>query len=46
MPTVEQAVALGLTAAEYELICEQIGRVPNEVELAVFSLMWSGHCAY
>ncbi len=46
MPTVEQAVALGLTAAEYELICAQIGRAPNEVELAVFSLMWSEHCAY
>ncbi|MBW3607667.1 MAG: phosphoribosylformylglycinamidine synthase subunit PurL [Actinobacteria bacterium] len=46
MPTVEQAVSLGLTPAEYELICEQIGRTPNEVELAVFSLMWSEHCAY
>jgi len=46
MPTVEQAVALGLTPAEYELICDQIGRTPNEVELAVFSLMWSEHCAY
>ncbi|HEV2057810.1 MAG TPA: phosphoribosylformylglycinamidine synthase subunit PurL [Solirubrobacteraceae bacterium] len=46
MPTVEQAVVLGLTPAEYELICEQIGRTPNEVELAVFSLMWSEHCAY
>ncbi len=46
MPTVEQAVALGLTADEYALICEQIGRAPNEVELAVFSLMWSEHCAY
>ncbi len=46
MPTVEQAVALGLTPAEYALICEQIGREPNEVELAVFSLMWSEHCAY
>ena len=46
MPTVEQAVALGLTPAEYALICEKIGREPNEVELAVFSLMWSEHCAY
>jgi phosphoribosylformylglycinamidine synthase subunit PurL len=46
MPTVEQAVALGLTPDEYGLICEQIGREPNEVELAVFSLMWSEHCAY
>ena len=46
MPTVEQAVALGLTAAEFALVGEQLGREPNEVELAVFSLMWSEHCAY
>ena len=46
MPTVDQAVALGLTPAEYELIVEQMGRAPNQVELAVFSLMWSEHCAY
>jgi phosphoribosylformylglycinamidine synthase subunit PurL len=37
---------LGLTDAEYELICDKLGREPNEVELAVFSLMWSEHCAY
>jgi phosphoribosylformylglycinamidine synthase subunit PurL len=38
--------ALGLTDAEYELICEQLGREPNRVELAMFSLLWSEHCAY
>src|SRR3954449_6094096 len=37
---------LGLTDAEYELICDKLGRDPNEVELAMFSLMWSEHCAY
>ena len=37
---------LGLTDSEYELIVEKLGREPNEVELAVFSLMWSEHCAY
>ncbi|MGH2942303.1 MAG: phosphoribosylformylglycinamidine synthase subunit PurL, partial [Solirubrobacteraceae bacterium] len=46
MPTVEQAVALGLTEPEFELIAGKLGREPNEVELAVFSLMWSEHCAY
>src|SRR4051794_37513239 len=46
MPTVEQAVALGLTPDEFELIRADLGREPNEVELAVFSLMWSEHCAY
>ncbi|HXS48004.1 MAG TPA: phosphoribosylformylglycinamidine synthase subunit PurL [Solirubrobacterales bacterium] len=45
----EQAAAykeLGLTDAEYELICEKLGREPNGVELAMFSLLWSEHCAY
>jgi phosphoribosylformylglycinamidine synthase II len=37
---------LGLTDAEYDGICERLGRVPNALELAVFSLMWSEHCAY
>jgi len=38
--------ALGLTDAEYDLIVEKLGREPNRLELAVFSLMWSEHCAY
>jgi len=38
--------ALGLTDAEYELIQGKLGRDPNGLELAVFSLMWSEHCAY
>jgi phosphoribosylformylglycinamidine synthase len=37
---------LGLTDAEYELIVEKLGREPNDVELAMFSLLWSEHCAY
>ncbi len=37
---------LGLTDAEYERICALIERDPNEVELAMFSLLWSEHCAY
>jgi phosphoribosylformylglycinamidine synthase subunit PurL len=37
---------LGLTDSEYERICELLGREPNALELAVFSLMWSEHCAY
>ena len=37
---------LGLTDAEYDRIVERLGREPNGVELAVFSLMWSEHCAY
>lgn len=37
---------LGLTDHEFELICEKMGREPNGVELAMFSLLWSEHCAY
>ena len=39
-------IALGLTDHEFELICEKMGREPNGVELAMFSLLWSEHCAY
>ncbi|HKG04538.1 MAG TPA: phosphoribosylformylglycinamidine synthase subunit PurL [Conexibacter sp.] len=38
--------ALGLTDAEYDLILDKLGREPNAVELSMFSLMWSEHCAY
>jgi phosphoribosylformylglycinamidine synthase II len=38
--------ALGLTDFEYGRICELIDREPNKVELAMFSLLWSEHCAY
>jgi phosphoribosylformylglycinamidine synthase subunit PurL len=45
-PTVEDALALGLTRAEYELVCAKQGCAPNQVELAMYSLLWSEHCAY
>jgi phosphoribosylformylglycinamidine synthase subunit PurL len=37
---------LGLSDAEYEGIVARLGREANGLELAVFSLMWSEHCAY
>jgi phosphoribosylformylglycinamidine synthase subunit PurL len=46
LPTVDDAVALGLTRDEYALVCDKLGRTPNQVELAMFSLLWSEHCAY
>jgi phosphoribosylformylglycinamidine synthase subunit PurL len=37
---------LGLTDHEFDLIVELLGRQPNDVELAMLSLMWSEHCGY
>jgi phosphoribosylformylglycinamidine synthase len=45
-PGVADALALGLTASEYELICAKQGGPPNVLELAMYSLLWSEHCAY
>ncbi len=38
--------ALGLTDDEYERIVEILGREPNHLELAMYSVMWSEHCSY
>jgi phosphoribosylformylglycinamidine synthase subunit PurL len=46
LPTIDDAVALGLSRDEYALIVDKLGRAPNQVELAMFSLLWSEHCAY
>jgi phosphoribosylformylglycinamidine synthase len=46
MTTLAPHRELGLTDHEYELIREKMGREPNGVELAIFSLMWSEHCGY
>ena len=37
---------MGLTKAEYDLVLQIMGRVPNQVELGIFSVMWSEHCSY
>ncbi len=44
--TPQLAAEHGLTPEEYASICAAIGRVPNLVELGVFSVMWSEHCSY
>ena len=46
MSVAERHRELGLTDSEYERIRELLGREPNDLELAMFSLMWSEHCAY
>ena len=35
-----------LTPEEYEKIKEYLQREPNEVELGMYSVMWSEHCSY
>ncbi|QUH19931.1 phosphoribosylformylglycinamidine synthase subunit PurL [Alkaliphilus sp. B6464] len=37
---------LGLKKTEYERIVEILGREPNELELNLYSAMWSEHCSY
>jgi phosphoribosylformylglycinamidine synthase len=38
---------LGLTDDELDAIRDRLaGREPNELELAMFSVMWSEHCSY
>ncbi len=48
MPTVPATdlAGTGLRPAEYDEICRRLGRAPNRVELAMFGVMWSEHCAY
>jgi phosphoribosylformylglycinamidine synthase subunit PurL len=38
--------ALGLTDDELVGIRDRLGREPNDLELAMFSVMWSEHCSY
>ena len=45
---VEQAAldAVALSRPEYDLLVQQLGREPNEVELGMFGSLWSEHCGY
>lgn len=44
--TLKTAHQLRLTADEFELIKQKLGRTPNFTELCAFSGMWSEHCSY
>jgi len=37
---------VALSEKEYELIVQQLGREPAEVELGMFGSLWSEHCGY
>ena len=44
--TAKTAEQLRITADEFELIKQKMGRTPNFNELCAFSGMWSEHCSY
>ena len=44
--TPEVVAEHGLSAEEYTIICDRMGREPNINELGIFSVMWSEHCSY
>ncbi len=48
VPEVSESLhrALGLTDEEARLIDGILGRSPNGLELAMYSVMWSEHCSY
>ncbi|MCG3413570.1 phosphoribosylformylglycinamidine synthase subunit PurL [Staphylococcus massiliensis] len=37
---------MGLKDAEYDKVCDILGREPNFTEIGIFSVMWSEHCSY
>ncbi len=40
------AIEHGLKKDEFKKICDLLKRVPNIIELAIFSAMWNEHCSY
>ena len=44
--TFDDADAMGLSRAEWNLILKRLDRTPNQCELGIFSAMWSEHCSY
>ncbi len=44
--TPETVAAHGLSQEEYARVLNALGRVPNLLELGIFSVMWSEHCSY
>ncbi len=46
LPSIAEAEKLNLTSEEFDKIKELLGRTPNDIELEVFSRMWSEHASY
>ena len=38
--------AMGMTDAEFQMVKDILGRLPNYTETGLFSSMWSEHCSY
>ena len=47
-PVVDAALAksFGMSADEYKLVLDILGRHPTYTEIGIFSVMWSEHCSY
>ena len=45
-PTPAELRELALTELEYQALMEQLGRVPNRLELGMLGALWSEHCSY
>ncbi|NLO87182.1 MAG: phosphoribosylformylglycinamidine synthase subunit PurL [Firmicutes bacterium] len=46
MPELKIWQKYGLADTEYQAAVDQLGREPNELELAMLAVMWSEHCSY
>ncbi len=44
--SLKDALALGLSKAEWKKILKFLKRIPNYTELGIFSALWSEHCSY
>ena len=44
--TLQTALEHGLSEEEFARIQKLMGRMPNRLELGIFSAMWSEHCSY
>ncbi|MDD2634649.1 MAG: phosphoribosylformylglycinamidine synthase subunit PurL [Bacteroidales bacterium] len=42
----EVAKTLGISAEEFKMIIDYLGREPNFTELSIYSVMWSEHASY
>jgi len=45
-PTAAELRELALTEPEYQSATQQLGRVPNRLELGMLGALWSEHCSY